>query len=133
MTGIGNSVPGWRFNHLKPEISSGADFFQQSLEIAKARSNLRGPFQDQNDENKGVLLGLTISAYPNSTPYSLETDPAKPGQPTECFQAARLRSRGDCEDVSWEVNTNFKELIGLNVNGNEELKHLQNCVSSNYF
>ena len=54
LTGIGNSVPGWRFNHLKPEISSGADFFQQSLEIAKARSNLRGPFQDQNDENKDL-------------------------------------------------------------------------------
>lgn len=126
--GIGSSVPGWRFNHLKTEKASSPDFFQQSLEIAKSRSSHFGPFKRQNEENKGVLLGLTLSAYSNSSPYSLEKDPKNPSKPAEYFAPMRLREYGDCEDVSWEVNTNFKELIGADFSNHPELSDLQKFV-----
>lgn len=110
---------------LKPEKPSPRSFYRKSLDVAKQRLNVSGNVMYQSDANKTRLLSGMVTAYSVSTPYSLETDPAKVGRPAEYFAPMRLRGFGDCEDVSWEVLTNFKEFSDLDTGDDLELQMLQ--------
>ena len=50
-----------------------------------------------SDEEKSIALAWTISAYANSSPYSIEKDPNHPKLPAELFGPMRNREYGDCE------------------------------------
>jgi len=62
---------------LKPEKPSPRSFYRKSLDVAKQRLNVSGNAMYQSDANKTRLLSGMLTAYSVSTPYSLETDPAK--------------------------------------------------------
>lgn len=62
---------------LKPEKPSPRSFYRKSLDVAKQRLNVSGNVMYQSDANKTRLLSGMVTAYSVSTPYSLETDPAK--------------------------------------------------------
>ena len=91
--GPGYHTVGWGFTHLTPIGASSGEFFanvglgvpphyhrirflsfppHKSLNIAKARANISKNMDDMTDEEKSIALAWTISAYSNSSPYSIE-------------------------------------------------------------
>lgn len=110
-------VPGWKFPNMRALYPTDVSVYEDATLISRQRENIFTPANELTTNEVCILAVSVTVTYSNSTPYSLEQDPLAPEDVAEYFAPMRLRSFGDCEDVSWEIGNAKKEIVELDPAG----------------